>query len=322
MYVDPYRYPPKPPPRLPLPDRSQWRDILAGYNAFEDGESRAWFRALLTYRYVSKRLSAVTHNREMFDALNAFMTAERSSEPIPNAPVVVNEPLALWRAEYNGAPVEIVQTHYGLYWTAVCCQYYFGRGDVYVGPSPGDIVLDCGACLGDTAVKLAAHVGPTGHIYSFDQLAQHVTIARDVAARNGMAAMINTYCCGIASKTRPNIDVALSDPQPSHSPGINPGKALDEGDTAISIDDFCRAKGLKRIDYIKMDIEGSEADALAGAHETILRFRPKLAICLYHKPADLWSIPLSIKQRYPFYRLYLDHHTLHNQETVMYARAA
>ena len=82
----------------------------------------------------------------------------------------------------------------------------------------------------------------------------------------------------------------------------------------------CRWAGVDRVDYIKMDIEGSEIAALEGAHETILKHRPKLGICVYHRPTDLWAIPNLIRRKYPFYSLYLDHHALHDEETVLYAR--
>ena len=53
----------------------------------------------------------------------------------------------------------------------------------------------------------------------------------------------------------------------------------------------------------------------------ILRHRPKLGVCVYHWSTDLWVIPNLIRRAYPFYNLYLDHHSLHNEETVLYARA-
>lgn len=68
-----------------------------------------------------------------------------------------------------------------------------------------------------------------------------------------------------------------------------------------------------------MDIEGSELKALFGAEEIIKLQKPKLAICVYHKPEHLWEIPLYIKKILPEYKLFFRHHTSLEYETVCYA---
>lgn len=73
------------------------------------------------------------------------------------------------------------------------------------------------------------------------------------------------------------------------------------------------------ISFIKMDIEGEELKALKGASETIKKYKPKLAICIYHKIADAWEIPLYIKELVPEYRFYIRHYSPTNGENVLYA---
>ena len=57
--------------------------------------------------------------------------------------------------------------------------------------------------------------------------------------------------------------------------------------------------------YIKFDIEGSEPDALEGGCKTIALHRPKMAVCVYHSPHHLWSIPLQLNELLPESRLTL-----------------
>ena len=73
------------------------------------------------------------------------------------------------------------------------------------------------------------------------------------------------------------------------------------------------------MDFIKLDIEAAEMSALRGAERTLRRFRPRLAISVYHKEEDLIDIPQFIAALDLGYRLYLDHFTIHAEETILFA---
>lgn len=68
-----------------------------------------------------------------------------------------------------------------------------------------------------------------------------------------------------------------------------------------------------------MDVEGSELKALQGAKNTIINNRPRLAICIYHKPIDVIEIASYILELVPEYKFYIRHYTSHMWETVLYA---
>lgn len=72
-------------------------------------------------------------------------------------------------------------------------------------------------------------------------------------------------------------------------------------------------------DVIKMDIEGSEREAIAGAQNIIREHTPVLLISLYHRPEDLWEIPALIKTICPDYDLSIRVHAHLFLETVLYA---
>jgi len=70
--------------------------------------------------------------------------------------------------------------------------------------------------------------------------------------------------------------------------------------------------------FIKMDIEGAEKNALIGASQSITTYRPVLAICLYHRPRDLWEIPLFIHELVDDYDMHLRVYGDMLLETVLY----
>ena len=83
----------------------------------------------------------------------------------------------------------------------------------------------------------------------------------------------------------------------------------------VRIDDFFN----EEITFIKFDIEGAELSALKGSYNTIQKYKPKLAVCIYHLPNDLWEIILYIKEQFPFYDFSVRTHQYDGLDFVLYA---
>ena len=95
----------------------------------------------------------------------------------------------------------------------------------------------------------------------------------------------------------------------------------DKGEIAVQgipIDAVLKKTGEKAT-FIKMDIEGSELNAIEGAKDTIVNEKPRLALCIYHKPMDIIEIPSRILELVPEYKLFIRHYGSHFGEEVMYA---
>lgn len=297
-------------------------EIREALDAFADDESRAVFRDVLRYRARGGAFSRLAQDGVRYAGLEAWMASAMPSDDLPvGIESATGEILRLWRLEHGGRSLAMAAAKYGLYWAFASDQYQFQRDGVRIAPEPGDVVIDAGVYLGETAIRFALDVGPKGRVLAFDASPAHARLAYANVQRNGLDDRVQVFAAGLArSSTVAGLDAAsrLED-TPLHS--ANAGRRMRPDDLQVSIDDACFWTGVDRVDYIKMDIEGSEIAALEGARETILAHRPKLGVCVYHRPVELWTIPNLIRRAYPFYDLYLDHHSLHGEETVLYARA-
>lgn len=99
---------------------------------------------------------------------------------------------------------------------------------------------------------------------------------------------------------------------------INSGSRVrNEGNLTVygdSLDNIIK----DNVSFIKMDIEGAELDALNGAANLICKYHPRLAISIYHKPEDIFTIPTKIIDLAPGYKFGIRHYSTNNWETVLY----
>ena len=97
------------------------------------------------------------------------------------------------------------------------------------------------------------------------------------------------------------------------------GSSLHSGEETVDVVALDDQPFAEDITFIKMDIEGAEYKALLGAEQIIRKNKPNLAICLYHKPEDVFEIPQLILKYRSDYRFLLRHYWLREYETVLYA---
>jgi len=181
----------------------------------------------------------------------------------------------------------------------------------------GDRVIDAGACYADTALGFAVSVGHSGRVVSFEIDPANARIARRNLDHNpSLAERIDLRECALAHA---EIPLYLHGSGPAAQVTSEPGL---QRLAVTTIDRLIEGGDLDRVDFIKMDIEGAELGALVGAESVLRRFRPRLAISLYHRPGDYWRIPLWLHSLDLGYRLFLDHYTIHREETILYAEAA
>lgn len=109
-----------------------------------------------------------------------------------------------------------------------------------------------------------------------------------------------------------------------YSSGINPTYNRNDSERtftvdAISIDEYIQKYNINKIDFIKMDIEGAETEALKGAESCLTKHRPQLAISIYHSNNDMLNIPIYLNKILKDYVFKIGQYSPDNDETILYA---
>ena len=179
-----------------------------------------------------------------------------------------------------------------------------------------DNVIDGGGCYGDTALYFASK--SKGEIYSFEFMEENIKVfEKNLQLNPKIKDRIKLIQNPLSQKSNELIYADFNGPGTAVSSESN---TQSPAFTTLSIDDFVLQNKIEKIDFIKLDCEGSEESILRGAVNTIKKCKPKLAVCVYHKADDLIVIPRLIKELVPDYKLYLKPNTIMGNETVLYAK--
>lgn len=181
-------------------------------------------------------------------------------------------------------------------------------------PEAGDYVIEGGSFQGETTVWLASCVNAEGRIYAFEIDSKNIDLIDRNIKRNHFEDRVRIINKGLWDE-----NTVLHLEENSYSTKCVENSSSQEMAHVIQIDSYVEQNKVEKVDFIKMDIEGAELRALKGAAKTIQQFKPKLAICVYHKPDDLLEIPFYIKSLVPEYKLYLSHKCTVWSETVIFA---
>lgn len=267
-------------------------------------------------------LKATSYNQYYYpridfeDFVSVLSEDSFQSDDLPQ--VYAGLPLRLFSLRVNerpyARPLSIVTTEAQITLLNSYRQYLLRRNNFNLSPNTGDVVLDCGACIGEISMLFAELVGAQGEVHLFDPVPLHARYCKLQASLNPELAHvfhINVLAVGDASRV-----VVGTQNDAAH---ISPGGLEIDSFAMTSLNDYVFGKGLSKIDVIKMDIEGAEMAALEGASQVISKFKPRLAISAYHKPEDLWEIPHKLKALNGGYKLFFGHHSPIQWESVYYA---
>ncbi len=180
----------------------------------------------------------------------------------------------------------------------------------------GDWVLDVGAFDGETALEYAEAVGPLGRVHAFEPSGENFARLEAALETHPCGARVTAHRLG-AWKAAGELAIHSEGDVPSQ---FQVGEDGNETIQVTSLDDFVWEHTAGRVDWIKLDVEGAEHEALEGASATIAERRPRLAVCIYHRPGDLWELPAKLHGMMPGATLHLGHHCQNLYDTVCYVR--
>jgi len=223
-----------------------------------------------------------------------------------------------WEAEVNDAVVlireedgkyELWDSPDGKWWIPAGNRDILGhlqaeqRQGIYGDPpcNRGDVVLDCGAHVG-TFARQALRAGASRVVAIEPAPVNLACLRRNLAAeiRDGLVIVVEK---GVWHED----DELLMELRPGETAADRVIEGTTEAPSVkvplVTIDEIVAELGLESVDMIKMDIEGAERNALMGARETLVRFRPKLAISTYHLADDPEVIPRVITEAVPEYEV-------------------
>ncbi len=222
--------------------------------------------------------------------------------------------------ESFGYPIKVYLHSIALF-TTIGMEHYRHEiaGGGHIGADPGDIVVDLGGCYGDTGLYFAHKAGPTGKAYVFEFIPKNISIINQNLDLNpDLKDQVEIVPHPVWESS--DLAVYFKDQGANSRVSMEPFEGQEGETKTLSVDGFVERYGLEKVDFIKTDIEGAEPWAIRGAVETLKRFRPKLAVSIYHGMGDFTGLVKQLHDLDLGYKFYLGHATIHAGETVLFCQ--
>jgi len=146
---------------------------------------------------------------------------------------------------------------------------------------PGDVVIDAGACDGEFAIFASKCVGPTGRVLMIEPDPANIARARRNLELNGNPDNVVIVAAGLWNR-KEVLRFAAGQAATSSVKATAGGEGVIEIPT-VTFADLIENEKLDRIDFVKIDIEGAEIEALENLPHLPPQFRPRFAIASYHQ---------------------------------------
>jgi FkbM family methyltransferase len=277
------------------------------WSSVDPAECSAWWRGRLLYEKLAGHLPFVTWSRVGHQAFAACASYFRWEAELRRDVQQAGEKIEA------GRTLELYRSPLGSFWIPAPGRdlmawlvFELTRQQVYengaVGIRPGDIVIDGGAHVG-TFTRYALQRG-AARVIAIEPEPINIACLEANLAPELASGKVHLIKAGIWDQ---RTSLALSDSH-TNSAGhsfvrtvVNSEKL--EGMLLVTLDEMVAELALDRVDFIKMDIEGAERRALAGAQRTLRQFHPRLAISSYHMHDDPETIPAVVRQAQPGYHI-------------------
>jgi FkbM family methyltransferase len=303
------------------------------YDRLADEPSRRALLDVLKLRVLGAPHARLAVTPQEFRKKQEWLNRERRVE---SSTFVVSDPwfspLSRYSVPLSGAEIDLHAHSVDIVSVFLLEQYSYRNRTSCVSAQQGDTVLDVGGCWGDSALYFAHQVGPHGRVFTFEFDPESLSVLRaNLALNPDLASRIEVVELALWNRSGEKLmfNQAGRCTSVSRPSVVQDGAHVKKGGLkkdglhvkTITLDDFLREAGISRVDFVKLDVEGSELNVLEGASKCFARFRPNAAIAAYHRDDDLVNLPKLLQRSATDYEFFLGSYSPLEEETVLFARA-